>query len=133
MKPSHTFTINVGPNTQWVLRVVVWPNIKDLRAARGRYHRDEGNTVMAFCATYDYSKAFKDADCVCAEVHLSRKDAKLAYVVHECLHALLHYCRIAKLKIHEADYDGEEWLAETMEYMVDGVVRQLRKLKVRVR
>ena len=122
------FTIDASPNTTWRILVFVHPSLKAMHKARG----DSG--CLAFCLPYTHDQCVTEKQGgVFCELHFARgENMRHKFIVHECLHALVAYAKLCRLKIHEADYDGEEWLACSIEHMVSGILWMLKKRKVKV-
>jgi hypothetical protein len=123
------FTVPAGPNTGWKIRVFVWPDKNAYLRARKRVGGDTSGSV-AFCFIRSRPDTLKDGECV-ANVHFNRKNLKLSYIVHECYHALGSYANFIKLK--ENTVSGEEWAADSIEHMVDGIVFALKKKRVAIK
>src|SRR6185437_12036749 len=95
--------------------------------------KSRGEDCLAYFKYFGLNKAFKEPECVYGEIHLSRGvNMQVKYIVHECWHAVIEWARLTKLKLHEADYDGEELAACAVEHTVENILWMLRKKKVKV-
>ena len=123
------FTIDAGPNTEWAVRVFVHNSYKRLVQA----HPNKDTNCIAFCYRYKRAKAMEEKDRVFCELHFSKgENMRVKYVVHECYHALIALARLTNLRVVSADDSGEEFAAESIEYMVDTILCFLKKKHVRV-
>jgi hypothetical protein len=121
------FTIGASPNSNWRVRVVIHNSQRSLDKARG------DDSALAFYRSYSVSRSFKEPECVFGEIHFQQgKHMQAKYVAHEVFHSLMDFARLTKLKIHEVDIDGEEWLACSMEHMVENILWMLKKKRVKV-
>lgn len=130
-----TFQFDANKNTQWGVKVFIHQSHRALIRASLDYDFEESSgEAYAFAETYPFKKAMNNKESVFAELHFSRgKYLTMPIIAHECYHAMIWYCKLTKLKIHEANIDGEEWAADTIEYLVSGVLVGLKKHKVKVR
>lgn len=112
MKP-HTFTIKVNPHSTLRVRVRVHASSKALVTARGE-------DCAAFCNTY----AQPDSEGCIAEVHFNRKELTIGFVAHESLHAAIAFVRLWRADLTSTD--AEEMLADTVEYLTDGITCYLK-------
>jgi hypothetical protein len=88
---------------------------------------------LAYFRSRNLRDAFRDSEAVYGEIHLARgRHMKASIIVHEAYHALIEFCRYAKLKINEADSDGEELAACSIEHMVENILWMLKKKRIRV-
>lgn len=122
-KPLDTFTIRYTIWTQKLCRVVIWRNRASLLRARELYSGQNSN-----CQAFHFAPTTPlENPNILSEIHLYRGNLSLGTITHEATHAAVLFSN--RLGLDTEPIAGEEVLAEMMEYLVEGIVFGVQKLR----
>lgn len=124
--PQEIHVSIVHPTTKrksFYYRLQIHPSMKSIREYWDSVHTEaetkaSGWEVRAFCLMYE-----KPAGRCIGEIILA-VNTPVNIIVHECLHALLHWGKLKNLNI----YHAEEDFCFAMQCLVKNVLRKYKKL-----
>ena len=113
---TQSFMVKAGPSSDYLFKVVVHDTPASL-------HKAYGGECRAFYQQDLYSQD------ILGDLHFYIKDAAPEIVSHEAVHAQLHHAKVIRMTLGEPQ--GEEWVAECVDFVVEQIRKKLRKLSIK--